>query len=250
MFALIPVSLTMLVLRPEWTRPNLPLHAARSARGWGSATLLFAAVAHIPLSDTTAIGFLNPVFAMILAIPLLGETVGRVRWLAAGIAMMGALILLRPTAASFQPAALLALGAACIMGFELNLMKMLVSDERPVQILLINNTFGFIFASVAVISVWQMPTPAQWPLLAVVGVSVVAAQVCFLLALARAEASFIAPFSYATLVFATLFDFAVFNSVPNAVSLLGMAVIVSGALMQAMQERNADRGINHQSNST
>ncbi|MEO1706062.1 MAG: EamA family transporter, partial [Pseudomonadota bacterium] len=48
---------------------------------------MFASVAYIPLADATAISFLNPVFGMILAIPLLGERVGKWRWLAAAIAL-------------------------------------------------------------------------------------------------------------------------------------------------------------------
>ena len=61
-------------------------------------TLMFAAAVYIPLSDATAISFLNPVFAMIFAIPFLGERVGKWRWIAAAISITGAIILLRPGA--------------------------------------------------------------------------------------------------------------------------------------------------------
>ena len=118
-FAWIVMLAFFLALRPKLTAPHWPLHVARTTCGWGGVTLMFAAVAYIPLSDATAISFLNPVFAMMLAIPLLGERVGPIRWTAAGMALLGALILLRPTPASFEPAALLALGAACVMGLSL-----------------------------------------------------------------------------------------------------------------------------------
>ena len=82
-------------------------------------TLMFAAAVFTPLSEATAMIFLNPVFAMMLAIPLLGEKVGPVRWMAAMIAMLGALILLRPTATSFQHAPFLAPSAAIFLGADL-----------------------------------------------------------------------------------------------------------------------------------
>jgi drug/metabolite transporter (DMT)-like permease len=74
-------------MRPRLTRPDWPTHTIRVLCGWSGVTLMFAAAAMIPLADATAISFLNPVFCMILAIPLLGERIGPWRWLAAAIAL-------------------------------------------------------------------------------------------------------------------------------------------------------------------
>src|SRR6056297_1730191 len=101
LFALITISCAVAVLRPKFTRPHIRLHVGRSALGWGGVTLMFAAAAFIPLSDATAISFLNPVIALLLAIPLLGERVGPIRLSAAAIALIGAVILLRPTPEAF-----------------------------------------------------------------------------------------------------------------------------------------------------
>ena len=119
MWALALFATAALIRQPAFGRVHWRLHIGRSTFGWGGVTLMFAAVAYIPMADATAISFLNPVFAMALAIPLLGERVGPVRWTAALIALVGAMVLLRPTPASFQPAALLALGAAAVIGMEL-----------------------------------------------------------------------------------------------------------------------------------
>ena len=51
---------------------------------------MFAAAALIPLADATAISFLNPVFAMVLAIPLY-ESIGNTRFLNAYFEMVSAL---------------------------------------------------------------------------------------------------------------------------------------------------------------
>ena len=197
---------------------------------------MFASVAYIPLADATAITFLNPVFGMLLAIPLLGERVGPWRWGAALIAMIGAMILLRPTPASFQPAALLALGAAAVMGLELIFIKKLAGREAPLQVLWVNNLLGLMIASCAVLPVWQMPSPGQWGALATLGLLMACAQACFINGMARADASFVAPFSYATLVFAALYDFLGFGAVPDAVSVLGAVIILTGAAVLAWRE--------------
>ena len=236
LFAFLAFSIAVVILRPTLQRPHLGLHLARTLGGWAGLTLMFASVAYIPLADATAISFINPVFGMIFAIPFLGERVGKWRWLAAGISLIGAMILLRPTPDSFQPAALLALAAAVILGAELNVIKKLTSRESPFSILFVNNAIGVGIAGVAVIWVWQAPMPTQWVLMATLGVAMAVAQTCFVNAMARADASFVAPFSYGTLIFAALYDVVFYDVIPDHVTLLGAASIILGALLLAWRE--------------
>lgn len=236
LFAFMAISTVALVMRPKITQPNLKLHVGRTLFGWGGVTMMFAAVAFIPMSDATAISFLNPVFGMLLAIPFLGERVGPWRWFAAAMALGGALILLRPGPETFQVAALLALAAAILMGAELIFIKKLADSETPFQILLINNALGLTIATLAVFPVWVPPTGAQWAALAGIGVLMAKAQACFVNAMARADASFVTPFSYVTLIFAALYDLLIFDVWPDSISWLGAGVIVAGAVILAWRE--------------
>lgn len=240
-FALLVIGTLAAAMRLRVGRVHWRLHLGRTVLGWMGVTLMFAAVAFIPMADATAISFLNPVFCMLFAIPLLGERVGPVRWSAAAIALLGALILLRPSPLGFQPAALLALAAAVAMGLELILIKKLSGREGPLQILLVNNLIGAGIASLAVIPVWQAPAPAQWACLAGIGLAMAAAQACFVNGMARADASFVAPVSYATLAFAAAWDALVFGILPDAVSVTGAAVILSGGLLLAWREARLSR---------
>ncbi|WP_417525943.1 DMT family transporter [Marinovum sp.] len=224
------------VMRPSFTRVHWGLHVQRTTCGWAGVTLMFAAVAAIPLADATAISFLNPVFAMILAIPLLGERVGPVRWAAAALAFCGALILLRPGTGAFQSGALLALGAALTLGLEVVFIKRLAGREAPLQVLLINNLIGLTIATAVMLPYWITPSPAQWLGMAGVGLSMALAQSCFFNAVARADASLVVPFSYATLISAAVIDFAVFGMKPVPISMLGAAVIVAGGVLLAWRE--------------
>jgi drug/metabolite transporter (DMT)-like permease len=236
MFAFMTIGTAALILRPRVTRPDLRIHVGRTLFGWGGVTCMFAAVAFIPMSDATAISFLNPVFGMLLAIPLLGERVGPWRWLAAAMALIGALILLRPGPDTFQVAALIALAAALLMGMELIFIKKLADREAPLQILLINNALGLGISSLAVLPVCGMPTGPQWAALIGIGVLMAAAQTCFINAMARADASFVTPFSYVTLFFAAIYDLIVFDVWPDWVSWTGAGVILAGAALLAWRE--------------
>ena len=236
LFALLTIGMFVVVTRPAFTRPDLRMHAARSSLGWGGVTLMFAAAAFIPLADATAISFLNPVFAMILAIPFLGEKVGPVRWSAAIIALSGAAILTRPGGGAVEFGALLALGSAILLGTEVIFIKRLSGREAPVQILLVNNAIGLCIAAIAAAFVWVWPTPAQWAALAGIGVLMAGAQASFVNAMARADASFVAPFFYAVLIFSALYDWVVFGVWPDTISLVGSAIILSGAGLLAWRE--------------
>jgi len=90
LFALLCFAIVFTVIRPQVTPVAWPLHGLRAFFGWGGVTLMFGAAAFIPLSDATAISFLNPVVALLLAIPFLGERPGPWRSLAVVIALLGA----------------------------------------------------------------------------------------------------------------------------------------------------------------
>jgi len=80
LFAFLGFSAAAAVIRPRFTRPDVKIHALRSFAGFAGVTLMFAAVRFISLADATALTFTNPIFAMILAVPVLGERVGPWRW--------------------------------------------------------------------------------------------------------------------------------------------------------------------------
>jgi drug/metabolite transporter (DMT)-like permease len=237
--ALVPVVLWM---RPGFRGAVWRFHVGRAVSGWATVTCVFTAAALMPLADATAISFLNPLIAMVLAIPLLGERVGPWRWAAAAVAVIGAVVLIRPGMDAFQPAALIALAAAVFGAVEVIFVKLLTggatrAGEPPVRILFINNSIGAVVALVAASTVWVWPSPQQWALLAGLGVVMVAGQSLFLQAMKRGDASFVMPFFYATLVFAAAYDAVVFAEIPAALSVLGAGLIVGGAVVLAWRER-------------
>ncbi len=237
LFALIVLIIATAILGPRFTKPALWMHFGRASAGSFGVTCMFAASALIPLADATAISMLNPIIAMVLAIPLLKETVGPRRWLAAALSIIGALLLIRPGLSSFQPASLIALLAAVVLAFEIILVKLLSGREGTLQILLFSNGFGTLFAGIIALFVWVVPTPQQWLALVGIGLLMVSAQSLFLFAIRRGDASFVAPLFYATLIFAALYDLIIFSVIPTALSLAGAGIIILGAIVIAWSEK-------------
>ena len=191
--------------------------------------------------ENTLIGLvmLLAIFAMLLAVMFLGETVGRIRWGAALVALAGGVILLRPGAGALEPGAAIAFGAAIILAVEIILIKRITRVEPVLRFLFITNIMGVCMASAAAIPVWRPPSLVEWAVMAFVGLSMVTAQILFTTAMKIADASFIAPFFYATLIFAALYDAVWFGVIPGAVSAIGAAMILGGAMVLAWREARA-----------
>ncbi len=154
--ALIIASFFTHIGRPK---VSLTMYLGRTFCGWAGVSGLFAAAALIPLADATAISFLLPVFAMPLAVLFLGETVGRIRWGAALVALIGGLILLRSGAGASEPGALFAFGAAVVMAVEITLIKRMMRVEPVQRFLLITNIMGVLMAAATAIPFWWTPNP-------------------------------------------------------------------------------------------
>ena len=71
-------------------------HIVRGFISSTNVTLLFAAVALIPIADMSAINFLQPVIGAAIAGFALGEVAGRKRWLIISIGFIGAILVIRP----------------------------------------------------------------------------------------------------------------------------------------------------------
>lgn len=240
-FALLALAPFFVLTRQNFRNAPWPRYVGRSVCGWGGVAGLFAAASLIPLADATAISFLNPIFAMILAIIFLGERVGPIRWGAAAIAMTGGMILIRPGVEAVQIGAVIALAAAFSMAAEIIFAKLLARTEGVVRMLFITNMFATVIAIITASFVWRPPSWEELGLMAAVGWTMVSAQFLFMATLKTADASFATPFFYATLVFAAAYDFAWFNVIPAPISFVGASLIVAGAVLLAIREAQKAR---------
>jgi drug/metabolite transporter (DMT)-like permease len=99
-----------------------------------------------------------------------------------------------------------------------------------------NNLLGLLISTVAASVVWQMPSARQWVALVAIGGLMAIAQLCFVNAMARSDASFVSPFLYCTLIFAAFYDAVVFEVMPGFISLLGAGIVLAGAALLAWRE--------------
>lgn len=240
-FAFILIFLFFLKTKSKIIQPNYKLHFSRSFCGWIGITILFGTSILIPVSDATALIFINPIFTMIFAIPLLGETVKTTKWFAVAITFIGAIVLIRPenNLLEIQFVYILLIFGALALGLESIFIKILTIEEKPKQILLINNGIGLMISSIPIYFIWISPNIKQILALFFVGALMLCAQICFIQAMKRSEAHFVAPFFYFTLIFVCIYDFFIFQILPDKISIIGTTlIIVGGIILYVSQTRS------------
>jgi len=212
------------------------IHGIRAFAGAAAMVLGFYAVGHLQLADFTALSFTQPLFVTLLAIVILGEVVRWRRWLATAAGFGGVLIMVRPGAGAFDPAALAALGSVFGIALAVCMVKRLPPGESHVTMLAYFCIMSLVIVAPPAVIFWTPPSPHQWALLAMIGALGVVSQAMIIRAYTSGEASFVAPFDYLKLILAGLIGFFLFDELPGPWTLLGAAIIIAAALYIARRE--------------
>ena len=241
------LAITVLVLGYAAVRPE-PLRRAFATRrpllqiGRGALlfctiSMLFMALAYLPLADVIAISFAAPLFITVLAALLLSERVGPHRVAAVVAGLAGVAIVMRPGAGMFEWAALLALASALFFALFQIATRVLAATEPPFTTLLYTGIGALACASLAAPFFWAPISAFEIVVFVVIGGLGVGAHVCMIRAYVLAQASFLAPFNYAKLLWAVALGYLVFGDAPQLHVVAGSAVIVASGLYVLYRER-------------
>ncbi len=217
--------------RPKALVTRHPLgHLLRAVFQVGATGFFFASLAHIGLAEATALADINPVLITLGAALFLGEPLSRARLWAVGASLLGALIILRPGAEVFSPAALLPLGCAVCFAGNALMTRALGQNEPAWTSLFYAAWFGTIMLSLTLPFVWQplyLPDLGALFLLGLIGT---ASQAAVIMAFSRSQAGLIAPFGYLGIVFAGLWSTLIYRDPPDMMTVIGALVIIAAGL--------------------
>lgn len=216
-------------------RPGLQL--LRGVALVGSALLFLAGLRTLPVAEATAISFVSPIFVTALSIPFLGESVGRRRWIAALVGLVGVLIILRPGTSAFQATALLPVASALFWALALVATRKINGYDAPQVTMTWSALVGFVLLSCLVPSVWTAPSLKEVAIGAAIGLISTTGHWIVTIAYRHAPASTLVPFSYSQIVWAALIGAAAFGTVPDLYVGIGVLVIAASGLYTAHRER-------------
>lgn len=200
---------------------------------------LVMSIGAIPLSLFAAIMQMAPLVVTLGAAVFLNEPVGLRRWLAIFVGIVGMLLVIRPGAEGFQPAALFAVMGVVGLG-----LRDLITRLSPAHIPSISlAAWGFsatIPMSLVLILLFDSPPPmtATTGLYMAAGIVVTAlGYYAVTQAMRMAPAAIVSPFRYTRLVFSMSIGILVFGERPDGLTFLGAAIILAAGLYALYRER-------------
>ena len=191
------------------------------------SALSFVAVQFMPVGEFTAFVMTTPLVVTLLAALFLKERVSWLRWLLVSGGFVGALLVVQPGGASFGWVTLLPLAMVVTYAWFQILTSRLARTEDPMTMHFYTGWVGALIASAVLPLVWQaMPDATSFALLCLVGLMGTVGHFLLILAFARAPASTLTPYLYTQIGFAMLCGWLVFDHIPGALELAGIALIV------------------------
>jgi drug/metabolite transporter (DMT)-like permease len=198
------------------------------------------AIALTPISTASAILQATPLIVTFGAAMFFGETVGWRRWTAIGVGFFGVMLIIRPGTEGFNHLSIITLIG--VFGLA---MRDLATRSVPKETSSMQLSFlafltlvptGLILSLVFGTS-WVIPTFKIWAMLGASIIVAVFAYYAVVAAMRVGEISFVTPFRYSRLVFALFFGVLVFKEEPDALTLIGSAIIVASGIYTVWRER-------------
>lgn len=236
---LLPVLKSLSTLR--LTARQWKLFGLRGLAHTLGVILWFYAMTRIPIAEVTAMNYLNPIYVTLAAALFLGEKLAFRRIIAICVALVGALIILRPGFREVNSGHLAMLATAVMFACSYLVAKLL-ADEMPaslvVAMLSITVTIGlapFAFA------VWV--TPDIWALIVCFGVAcfATAGHYTMTLAFRAAPLTVTQPVTFLQLVWAVTLGAVVFHEPADIWVILGGLLIMASVIFITLREAQLKR---------
>jgi S-adenosylmethionine uptake transporter len=225
------------------------LHVGRGALGLVSFTSYYMAIAALPLATVTAVAFAAPLFVTTFSARVLGERVDRSSWLAVLVGFAGVLVVLRPGAAAFEPAALLALLSALTYATSQTITRELGRTDSGASIAFTSTLVAVTVAGVSglvagggdrgadlhpsvafLVRGWTLPSGGALGRMVLCGLISGVGMYCFTQGYRVAPASTVAPFEYVMIGWSALWGYVFWGDVPGPSTLVGVAVTVAAGV--------------------
>ncbi|MDG4647474.1 DMT family transporter [Roseibacterium sp. SDUM158017] len=203
----------------------------------------FYAMTRIPIAEVTAMNYLNPVYVTVLAVIVLGERISARRIGAVVLALIGALVILRPGFRELDPGhfAMLFTAASFAVGY---LLAKILADEvpAPAVVFMLSVTVTLALAPFAY-AVW---VPVGWGDLGWLFLTAVFAtggHLTMTLAFRAAPLTVTQPVTFLQLVWATALGALVFAEPVDVFVILGGAMIIASVSYIALREAQLRRRV-------
>ena len=204
----------------------------------GATICFLTALFNMPIANATAILQAMPLAVTLSAALFLGETVGWRRYSAIVVGFIGVMIIVQPGSDGFTVYSLWAIASVCFMVVR-DITTRRLTPGIPSIFVALTTGIGITVVGglVSAIQPWGNISGHAVALLMVAAGFLVVKYVFNVMAMRHGEIGFISPFRYTILIWAILMGFFVFGDIPNAMTLVGSAIVVATGVYTFYRER-------------
>ncbi|MGY9054300.1 MAG: DMT family transporter [Alphaproteobacteria bacterium] len=206
---------------------------------FGCTNLCFMiALQHVPLADLSALSFLSPLILTALAPRFLGEHVDWQRWLAVGIGFCGTIFIIQPSGDTLLWPLLLGACVPLLTSTRDIMTRRLAATDTATGTVLVSTAGTVIIAAGLLPFGFVTPDWYGLSIFALTGILQGVGQFLSVYALVYAQAVVISPFRYFMLMWATIYGYLFFATIPRADTFIGAAVVCATGLYIFFREAN------------
>ncbi|GGC03459.1 membrane protein [Marivita lacus] len=208
--------------------------------------MFYLSLGIMAFATATTISYTTALFTTALAVPILRETVGWVRWLAVAVGFVGVMMILQPGSDAFTWALLLPVGASFLYAFS-GVTARLIDPDVPTPLFNLHSSafaaVGSFMLAMAVGGFSPLASLEDLGFIILMGMFGGSAVLCLVVAYRMTEPSNLAPFSYFGIPIAFALGWLFFDEAPVDDLWPGAALIVIGGLMIVYRERRLRRPV-------
>lgn len=235
---LLVLGLGMGGLRHSLAPRDRRLVAIRTLAEIGATVLFLTALMQMPLANLSAILQSLPLAVTLGAALVFGERIGWRRLTAIGMGFCGVLIIVRPGTEGFDIWSVLGLASVgCVVVRDLATRRLSVAV--PSVLVALYSAVGVMAMGLvgSAVEGFRPVTFAALVTVAVASVALIGGYMFGVMAMRVGDIGFVAPFRYTSLLWAILLGWIVFGTLPDALTLLGAAIVVATGLFTLYRER-------------
>ncbi len=210
---------------------DLPGHVVRGLAGVCAVGCYFYAIARLRLADAVLLNQSMPLFIPLVERLWLGARIPRRLGGVLALGFAGLVLILRPGTGVFHPAALVGVVSAVFASVSQVGIRRLTRTEPVTRIVLYFGLVGSVVALPPAAWWWKSPSAFTWGVLVLMGVFATVGQMTLTRAYVHAPAASVGPFLYAGPVFAGLLDWLIWDRLPDALFVVGAAVVILSATL-------------------
>jgi drug/metabolite transporter (DMT)-like permease len=208
-------------------------HSLRAIFGVAGTLCFFWTVTQLPLGTAVTLAYAWPVFMVGIAIWVLREPASWTVALLALLGFSGVLLICGFTWSVPGPGIIAGLASALLFACTYASMKSVAKTEDPVAISFYSSASSTLAGIALSISHWTWPVRSDVPALLAAGILGGLAQCLIASAFSRANASQLASYDYATIIWSLLIGWTVWGEVPNLAGLAGTLLITASGIAMA-----------------